>query len=456
MIDQNEFRSAQNDVEIDTHYCRWEDDNWNTLIYSIKQGDCILMLGPDASVTEVNGTYRPLTEILANELSEKISQGIKEHIDTSNLAQVSQYYSNEPGKQDLQARVNMFYQEKKGLTSNLHQDLAALPFYFTITTTFDSLFINALSQENKKPIMGWYNFKKNQQDKVKIKDSENPLVFYLFGNIQHPKSLLLSESDLLDFMVALISRRPKLQYNIQYELQKEDKSFLFLGFGFRHWYLRILLHVLLQLKKYKKDSRSFAMEQFIPENISELRETVFFFKQNDYKIHIFKQDFKQFARELRQRFDQFTPQCVSMVEKKNAPKVFICHASENKEYAAKLSEELETAGLNPWLDKVNLRGGDEWKSCIGKKIKEVDYFVVLLSKSLNNRRESYVYWEIDQALERKKCLRSGERFIIPVKIEECDSIEELEKFQNIDLTGKIDIKDLKNTVKRDFEKRKKQ
>ena len=43
----------------------------------------------------------------------------------------------------------------------MHRDLAALPFYFTITTTPDSMLINALveNKENKKePVSNWYNF----------------------------------------------------------------------------------------------------------------------------------------------------------------------------------------------------------------------------------------------------------------------------------------------------------
>ena len=136
MSDQSELRAPHSDDERDAHYCQWEDDNLDTIVYSISQGDCILMLGPDASATEVNGTSRPLAEVLANQLSERISQVIKERIDTSNMAQVCQYYSNERGPQDLQARVSKFYQERQGITSDIHRDLASLPFYFTITTKF--------------------------------------------------------------------------------------------------------------------------------------------------------------------------------------------------------------------------------------------------------------------------------------------------------------------------------
>lgn len=226
-------------------YCDWEDENWDTLIYSIQERDCILMLGPDAATCEVDGQQRPMTEILANQLAEKIDTKIKENIDNSDLLQVSQYYTMEKGgRKDLIAKAKAFYQERENLTCDLHRNLAFLPFYFTITTTPDNMFLTALRDENKEPNIDWYNFRGRNKNNVKWNFNGNPLVFYLYGNIAEPKSLLLTENDLLDFLVALISRNPRLQDNIRKELQDENKSFLFFGFGFRRWCLRILLHVL--------------------------------------------------------------------------------------------------------------------------------------------------------------------------------------------------------------------
>ncbi|HAO20607.1 MAG TPA: hypothetical protein DCQ37_09125, partial [Desulfobacteraceae bacterium] len=78
-----------------------------------------------------------------------------------------------------------------------------------------------------------------------------------------PESLVMTENDLLDFLVSVISKAPGLPASITSELNSTDKNFLFLGFGFKHWYLRILLHVLAG-NSHKK-SRSFALE-FMPEN----------------------------------------------------------------------------------------------------------------------------------------------------------------------------------------------
>lgn len=36
--------------------CRLDDENFEQLIFAIRRKKCILMLGPDASVEQVNGT----------------------------------------------------------------------------------------------------------------------------------------------------------------------------------------------------------------------------------------------------------------------------------------------------------------------------------------------------------------------------------------------------------------
>jgi hypothetical protein len=437
-------------------YCNWEGEDWDTLIYAINQNNCILMLGPDTAVETVDGQTWLLTEILANQLAERLEQGTRKPLDPSDLAQVSQYYEIEKGRQSLEARAASFYNEKQGLCSDLHRDLAALPFYFTITSTPDSMFINALEENKKQPVMNWYNFKGENPGMVQMGTVEKPLVFYLYGAGNEPGSLMLTENDLLDFLVALSSGKRPLPDNIRSELQDKNKSFLFMGFGFKHWYLRILLHVLQGGNK--KNSRSFALEKFPPDNTAELQRTVFFFKKSDYKIHIFKEDFNEFAAQLRERFGQCSPTVISRFEAAKEPEVFICHANEDKNYAAVLYKKLEQAGIRPWLDKENLRGGDEWDREIRDTIKQqIDYFLVLQSQALANKTIGYVNREINIALDHQEEFQRGTtRFVIPVKIEPCPLRDDVKHLQTIDLTAEANIKTLIDTIQRDFEKRKKQ
>jgi hypothetical protein len=97
-------------------YCKWEDEDWDTLIYAIKKKNCILMLGPDTAVETVNGQPRLLTESLANQLAGKIEPVTLARINKSDLAQVSQYYPMDRGREDgeaLKSRPLNFMKKKR-------------------------------------------------------------------------------------------------------------------------------------------------------------------------------------------------------------------------------------------------------------------------------------------------------------------------------------------------------
>ncbi len=435
---------------------KWGHDEWDTLIRTISRGNCILMLGPDASLYGENGKAQSLTKLLANELAEKIKPRLStRQIDPDNLAQVAHYYCMETGRNGLEAKLEAFYEKRLANTSDLHRDLAGLPFYFTITSTPDRMFYNALQESGKKPVTKGYNFRGTSPAMVPMGSVEEPLLFNLYGSIEEPYSLVLTENDLVDFLVAVISGNPPLPKNIISELRASNKSFLFLGFGFRHWYLRVLLHV---LQGDKKQAHSFALEQF-PQNGDEFQRTILFFEDSDCKIHLYNQELNNFVKELRGRYKDrpvngngLTP--VHLKVEEEAPTVFICHASENKDTAAFLYEKLEQVGFKPWLDKESLRGGDEWDEMIKKAIeKEIDYVIILQSNDLAKKFEGYVNKEINMALDRQDKFRRGVRFIIPVKIEECPLLEELEHLHTIDLLDRENIQEVIKSIKRDQLKR---
>jgi hypothetical protein len=438
----------------------WGFDQWKTLIHTLSQGNCILMLGPNMSLEQANGKRQPLTEILANELAEAIKPQMElREINPANLAQMAHYYSMAAGRNGLEAKVESFYEKRRKLTSELHKHLAALPFYFTITSTPDRMYYNALKTSGKQPVTSAYNFRGAAPAMAPMGTVENPLVYNLYGRVEESESLVLTENELIDFLVAVVSDNPPLPKNITSELQASNKSFLFLGFGFQNWYLRVLLHV---LQGDKKQAHSFAIEQF-PQDTSkdELEQTILFYEESGGKIHIYETELNTFIKELKEQYKAGESAAraaqTSKIEMRPEPKatVFICHASENKDQASALYEKLETMGFCPWLDKENLRGGDEWDQVIKKAIKkEIDYMVILQSRDLVKKIAGYVNKEIHLALDRQDEFRRGVRFIIPARIDDCNLLEELEHLHTIDLFTKKGPEELIKTIRRDQMKRK--
>ena len=60
---------------------------------------------------------------------------------------------------------------------------------------------------------------------------------------------------------------------------------------------------------------------------------------------------------------------------------FICHASEDKEAAARpLAEALRTYGLEIWYDEFSLKTGDSLTGKIDEGLAKSDYGIIIVSK----------------------------------------------------------------------------
>lgn len=431
----------------------WSDENWDSVLFAIQEGNCILMLGPDASVETVNGEAMPLTEILAKEIAgdEKIRREIDSwHVDPINLAQVAQCYYNIKERNALLPVVKRFYSKRQGQTNKLCQNLAALPFDFIITSNHDDMFCQALRTlpEPKEPIIESYDFKGSSEDITREWSPQNPLVYYLYGSIEKPNSLVVAEKDILEFLVAVVTKNPRLPDKVGSYLSDTNKSLLFLGFGFKHWYLRILFHV---LKIQHKQNKSFALEKRIPGQVNE--DTIFFFSRNEYKIQICNSDLNSFVLDLKNNYECSSP---TSTLPQAAPVVFICHANEDSDYAKQLYERLVEKGLRPWIDKEMIRGGDHWEPLIEDVInKETNYFIVLQSQIFKEKtfKESYINKEICFALERCKGFSPKKRkFIFPVQTDDVVTISELNDIQVFDIRTDTGFNALVTEIKRDFER----
>lgn len=101
--------------------------------------------------------------------------------------------------------------------------------------------------------------------------------------------------------------------------------------------------------------------------------------------------------------------------KNNSPKVFICHAKEDKErFVVDLATKLREKGIDAWLDKWEMRGGDSIvKRIFDEGIGGCDVFIIILSKNSINKK--WVREELDSAVVKRI---EGDTRIIPIIIDE--------------------------------------
>jgi len=117
----------------------------------------------------------------------------------------------------------------------------------------------------------------------------------------------------------------------------------------------------------------------------------------------------------------------------NTPlKIFLCHASEDKQPVRNLYNRLSSDGFHVWLDEESLLPGQNWEEEISKNIRTADIVLVCLSKH-SISKTGYINKEIKFAFDKYDEKPDGSIFIIPAKIEECEIPERFRRIQWVNL-----------------------
>ncbi len=118
-------------------------------------------------------------------------------------------------------------------------------------------------------------------------------------------------------------------------------------------------------------------------------------------------------------------------EPKRPLKVFLCHAHADRGAVRALHARLTSDGVDVWFDKEKLLPGHDWELEIRKAVREADAVVVCLSRQFNQDgfRQKEVRLALDIAMEKHE----DTIFIIPARLEECDTLESLKKWHEVNL-----------------------
>jgi len=119
-----------------------------------------------------------------------------------------------------------------------------------------------------------------------------------------------------------------------------------------------------------------------------------------------------------------------MSESKRPLKVFLSHAHSDQRVVQELYSRLKKDGVDAWLDKEEIVGGQHFEREIRKAVQDSDVVVVCLSKEFNRAgfRQREVKWALDAAMNQPE----GEIFIIPLRLEECDTLDSLSELHWVD------------------------
>ncbi len=111
--------------------------------------------------------------------------------------------------------------------------------------------------------------------------------------------------------------------------------------------------------------------------------------------------------------------------------VFLCHSSGDKETVRILYQRLSGDGFDPWLDENKLLPGQEWELEIRKAVQKSDIIIICLSENSINRK-GFVQKEIKYALDIADEQPEGAIFLIPLRLEACETPERLRHKHRVD------------------------
>lgn len=229
------------------------------LAEQIELGKCVLVLGPWASL--LNGESLPVSTLLARALGKELSARVPEPDDLPMVATAFQRQF-EGGRLILERTAANFLRSQIEPGASLRA-VVQLPFRIILTIAQDNLLQRAFAAAGKPCNEGWYRINQTQPDAFD-EASSRPFIYQLFGKVleKGSDSLILTQQDRMDYLDSVqgVGKETRLPPALRNAMQNA-KCFLFLGFDYEYWYLRVLLHV---LKFSEKAELVFGLPENLP------------------------------------------------------------------------------------------------------------------------------------------------------------------------------------------------
>jgi hypothetical protein len=268
---------------------------YQNIARQIRDGNCVLFLGPAAvAAPQPDGSMRPLTELCAIELANGLGLPPDE---AESLQQVTSTLRMKGALSDtlIIAAVQDFYQRmEKSKLSPVLQELANLPFRIIVNTTPDDYFTKYYAQTLRDFRFDFYNFRKPNPDPLyKFGDDQSPLIYNLFGHYKKPESLVLTYGDQLNYINKITGVQHERLPDSLLAAFNTPRFYLFLGFDFEDWTLRITCDALFRNARNHITPFAYPLKG---EPEAGAKSKVFF--QSEFKMEFPKVDLETFVANL--------------------------------------------------------------------------------------------------------------------------------------------------------------
>lgn len=238
------------------------EDKWKLLVKHIRRGKCTPFIGAGACCTLPKGSELALDWARENDYPLE---------DKKDLQRVSQFIAITQDAASLKDDLVEILRSKPypdfAAENEPHALLADLELPVYITTNYDDFMLQALRKRERKVRVDFARWA-NEVNRVRIKSvlfdeeyeptAQEPVVFHLHGNCEHPASMVLTEEDYVDYLINLSKNADMLPPIINESLA--SSSLMFIGYSLNDWTLRFILRGLMSTMTTKNRYRSIAVQ----------------------------------------------------------------------------------------------------------------------------------------------------------------------------------------------------
>ncbi|HYK04142.1 MAG TPA: SIR2 family protein [Thermoanaerobaculia bacterium] len=293
----------------------WSDGDWEGLLLSIKFKQCTPFLGAGACAGLL-----PLGRDIAQKWADDYDYPFE---DRTSLVRVAQYVADHRGP-----RVPKF-KMAEALTGckrpdfsdpfQIHRAVADLPLPVYITTNYDDFMMEAFKHSvpgrtARREVCRWHTARRRfapQPVETLNATVDAPVVFHLHGVLDEVDSMVLTEDDYLDFLMA-ISELPDL-IPPRIERAFVDSTLLFLGYSLEDMNFKVLFRRLVSYIQRNSSASHVAVQLAPYQNETTAEQLARARRQQSYlerhldlqKVKVYWGTCAQFAAELRRRWEIF-------------------------------------------------------------------------------------------------------------------------------------------------------
>ena len=414
---------------------------WPNLVRALLNRECILVLGPEAATMERDGQRVSLQTLLIEHLAAElrrrkpdaqlaarpnlpyVAKALEDAIFVQEVSKKATF-SRENARAELNGIIAAFYGRYSFADFLVYRQLAQMPFHFVVDTSPAPYLAQALDDENKFDAKCHHYHYANPTHNNAIKIGEHdirpdaPLVYQLFGAAEQPDSMIVTERDHLAFLDAILQQENTAgipnSVAIHFTSVKDkgaaqqfDKTFVFLGFDFNEWHLRLIMHL---IGRYQRQKETYALQN--PRDIHEL--TAFFY-QNNFDVRFVDAPAERFLADFSLEWKR--PAAVA-APASNKLNVFLMYAPEDEAVKAALDVQLQplkkTEFIETW-DESQMLAGTEKDAEISARLEAADIILLLVTANFFGSDDIFDR-QLGTALRRHEAKQS---VVIPLLMRSC-------------------------------------